>query len=225
MITLIHPSRSRIDQSAFITTKWFKEANNILDIELIVSVDSDDPQLEQYKMIYQDDIIINNNRSAVDAINKGAKKANGNIFIVVSDDTDCFNGWDTALLSEVSGKTDWILKTRDGIQDWIITNPIMDRAYFNRFGYIYYPEYDHQFCDTDLTCVADILGRKLTSSLMFRHLHDSIKDDLRNKTNATSAQGEKLFLQRYRRNFDLNVSGKIQGQGMINWLIAKRQEV
>ena len=59
-------------------------------------------------------LIINKNRSCVEAINKAAEIARGDILIVVSDDTDCFPGWDTALLKEVEGKEDWILKTQDG---------------------------------------------------------------------------------------------------------------
>jgi aspartyl-tRNA synthetase len=173
MISVIHPSRSRIKQSKKTTYDWRWFAGH-KDFELIVSCDLDDPELEEYKKWYDGNILVSENKSSVEAINNAAKIAKGDILIVVSDDTSCCDLWDTALLKIVEGKTDWILKTQDGIQPWIITMPIMDRAYYNRFGYIYNPAYKHLFADTELTCVSDITGRKITSNLLFPHNHYSI---------------------------------------------------
>lgn len=143
--------------------------------------------------------------------------------MVVSDDTDCFPNWDTALLKEVEGKTDWILKTPDGIQPWIITMPVMDRAYYNRTGYIYHPDFQHLFCDTYLTCVADITGRKITSNLMFKHNHYSVSggqekpDELHKRNDATWRQGEETFI-RLMKEFTPEERSRIQDPGMKNWL-------
>lgn len=177
-----------------------------------------------YKQLYPT-AIVNKNRSAIDAINNAAKIVDGDIIMVVSDDTDCFINWDVQLVGILYDKTDFILKTQDGIQPWIITMPIMDRAYYNRFGYIYYPGYKHLFCDTELTCVADITGRKLTSNLLFPHNHysigKSVKDEISVRADATNAEGEKLFIERYKRNFDLPKGNKIEDKGMIDWLLKK----
>lgn len=226
MISLIHPSRSRPSKSAETMDKWVLSQRS--DIEIIVSVDHDDPFLSEYQSIYHPKyLLIGKNKSAIEAINSAAAKSTGDILIVVSDDTDCPKGWDFVLEMEISGKTDWILKTQDGIQPWIITMPVMDRAYYNRFGYIYYPEYEHLFCDTELTCVADITGRKITSNLMFPHKHYSVTkekpDDLHKRNDATWRQGEELFLKRYDMNFGLPPGGKIQDAGLINYLKRKRR--
>lgn len=224
-ISIIHPSRSRPAKSYQTTTRWTENASNEIEAELLVSVDEDDPELTWYEGY--PNLIINKNRSAVDAINNTAKVSTGDILIVVSDDTEPVQDWDKKLLDAVKGKTDWILKTQDGIQPWIITMPIMDRTYYNRFGYIYHPDYLHMFCDTELTCVADITGRKLTSDLLFQHKHYSVTkeqpDAINKKADATWAQGEKLFLERYKRNFDLPPGGKIQDNGMIRWLQNKNR--
>ena len=235
MISIIAPSRKRVKKSTETIHNWINSASDIHNIELIVSCDSSDDKLQDYKEVYShtvfknNPVIVNNNKSAVEAINNAARVATGDIFIVVSDDTESFSGWDAALLKEVQGKTDWILKTQDGIQKWIITFPVMDRTYYNRFGYIYHPDYLHMFCDTELTCVADITRRKITSNLLFPHKHYSITketpDEINKKADATWAQGEKLFLERYKRNFDLQPGGRIQGQGMIDWLIKKQASV
>jgi glycosyltransferase involved in cell wall biosynthesis len=217
-ISLIHPSRSRPEKSLDTIDKWINLPGPSTPYQLIVSVDEDDPSLNEYRKQYYDgELLVSKNRSCVDAINNAAKIATGDILLVVSDDTDCFPGWDTALLKEVEGKTDWILKTDDGIQPYIITMPCMDRAYYNRTGYIYHPDYVHQFCDTYMTCVADITGRKITSNLMFKHLNDTIKDDLRKRTDGTWQQGQGTFI-RLMKQFSKADIQKIKDRQMIRFL-------
>lgn len=216
MISLIHPSRSRIQKSKSTMYDWHRMAGG-KNFELIVSVDDNDPQLEEYRSWYEDHVIVNANRSAVDAINNAAKVAKGDVLIVVSDDTEPCSAWVEYIYHEANGKTDWIMKTRDGIQNYIITFPIMDRDYFNRTGNIYHPHFEHQFCDTYATCVADITGRKITSNLLFPHLNDSIKDDLRKRTDGTWKQGEDTFI-RLMKEFSPKDRSKIKDPAMISWL-------
>jgi hypothetical protein len=234
--TLIHPSRSRPIKSKQTFDAWSNAAKYPDGCKWLCSLDWDD-DIPAYIDVYTEhgisrmSPIISKNKSAVDAINNAAShwRADGDIFIVVSDDTEPCEHWDEKILNEVDGKVDWILKTQDGIQKWIITMPVMDRAYYNRFGYIYHPDYLHMFCDTELTCVADITRRKITSNLLFPHKHYSVTknspDAINKKADATWDQGEKLFLERYKRNFDLPPGGRIQGQSMIDWLLKKKAAV
>lgn len=225
LISLIHPSRSRPDKSFETVQKWISRARGV-EVELIVSLDEDDPMLQEYQERHVARVTVNKNRSAVGAINSAATKAKGNILIVVSDDTDCPENWAELLLKEVEGKSDWILKTQDGIQSWIITMPVMDRIYYNRFGYIYHPDYLHMFCDTELTCVADLTGRKITSNLTFTHQHYSTgayeKDGVSEKADATWHQGENLFLSRYKKNFDLTeINGTINDPSYLHYIASR----
>jgi len=235
-ISILHPSRSRPEKSFNTCKNWIENSGVIWDdIELVISVDIDDPYLSDY-----DENVIalcrgiaisyvkNENRSAVDAINKAAQAAEGDIFIVVSDDTSCSENWAVDLLKAVEGKTDWIAKCPDGIQSWIITMPIMDRIYYNRFGYIYHPEYRHMFCDTEITCVADLLRRKIDIPITFPHLHPGhghgTPDALNARADATWQQGEDLFLSRMKKNFDLaddQIIGKITDESYRSWIATK----
>lgn len=237
-ISLIHPSRGRAHKSKETVNRWI-ERSGIDDLEILISIDKDDDHIsyESYHNIpfcggackrkgntlYG---LINPNRSAVDAINNAAAQASGDIFIVVSDDTDCPENWAVDLLRHVEGKTDWIGKCSDGIQPWIITMPVMDRVYYERFGYIYHPSYAHMFCDTELACVADLTGRRIEIPLEFKHMHYSVThetpDSVSRKADATWKQGESVFLSRLRNNFDLtNPPGKISDQTYINWAKGK----
>lgn len=223
MISLIHPSRCRAYQAKQAAENWISRAG--CSIQYILSLDSDEPQKMSY--IGNDlNFIVNSNRSAVDAINNAAKESTGDILVVMSDDFDCPQDWGKQIISLTTGKTDWIAKTPDGIQRWMITLPIMDRHYYNRFGYVYYPEYRHLFCDTELTCVADLLQRKIELPINFVHNHYSVskskKDEISVRADATQEQGEKLFIERAKKNFDLvNPPGKIVAPEYINWMRGK----
>jgi hypothetical protein len=223
MISILHPSRQRPNKSHHTLLKWIGRARN--PVEVIISLDEDDPTIGTYEINNQETgatVIVNQNRSAIDAINNAAKVASGSIFIVVSDDTDCPDGWDQKILNVTGGKKDWILKTQDGIQKWIITMPVMDREYYNRFGYVYYPEFTHMFCDTELSCVADLTCRRIDAPIMFRHLHYSVggqKDSVSEKADATWEQGKQLFLSRYKINFGLEAPKcRIQNAQYLNWI-------
>jgi len=215
MISIIHPTRSRPIKSWATCNDWIKNAHT--DIELIISIDIDDPHRKEYLKThkYLGNIITSTNRSAIDAVNNAAQTAKGDILIVVSDDTECFYGWGKHLENHMQGRSDWILKTQDGIQPWIITMPLMDRIYYERFGYIYHPDYKHMYADTDLTCVAELTGKKIVTNFQFPHNHVSengqIADDVTLRANATFESGRKVFKQRLSRMFDIP-QDKIIGQ-------------
>lgn len=212
MISILHPSRSRPDKSLSTIKKWLDLASK--DVEVILSLDEDDPTKDEYISKYLSAPvpsikIVNANKSAVDAINNAAKIATGDIMIVVSDDTECFEKWDKTILEFAEGRTDWIMKFQDGTQPWLVTMPVMDRVYYDRFGYIYHPSYRHMYCDTELTTVADMLGRKIVSSAMFYHNYHSIcsaevqVDQLKLRNDATFEEGRKNYIARKAINFDL----------------------
>lgn len=230
MISIIHPSRGRPEKSYDTICKWANKSSGIHSIYFLVSLDYDDPKLDDYKamsfpILEKPCFVIQyvaNNRSSIQAINEvGPIAKQHDIILVLSDDTDCFENWDLALLKEVEGKTDWILKTQDGIQPYIITMPVMDRAYYNRTGYIYHPDFQHLFCDTYLTCVADITGRKITSNLLFKHNHYSVNgtppDDLHKRNDATWKQGQETFIK-LMKQFTRQERARIKDPGMRSWL-------
>jgi glycosyltransferase involved in cell wall biosynthesis len=227
-ISLIHPSRGRANRAFDTYLNWTSKLGNA-EIEYILSIDTTDKEEYLYKLNFTDanvNIIVNDNSNAVQAINAGASRSTGDILIVVSDDFDCPNKWDQLIWEATNGKKDWILKTDDGIQKWIITIPIMDREYYNRFNYMYYPGYEHMFCDTEITCVADLIGRKLEANITFPHLHyttgKSKKDYVSEKADKTWERGEKLFLERYKNRFQLkDIAGKITSEEYLNWINKK----
>lgn len=226
--SLLHPSRSRATKSYSATQDWLNNCSG-KDIELIVSIDENDPDKEHYKAIYrnvhQARIIVNQNRSAVDAINNAAKEARGEILIVVSDDTGCLRDWDGVISRATAGKQDFILKVFDGIQRWLVTMPILDKTYYNRWGYIYHPDFRHLFCDTFLTHQADALKKVIwRNDILIPHHHYSVtrspKDIVSIAADETLRQGEKVYMDLIAKN--LLIEGDIwnlseYAEGHLQW--------
>lgn len=209
-ISIIHPSRGRPEQCYETVKKWVKNAGfSFGELEYLVSVDFND-DIEKYSKIemeYWAKLLVNENKSAIEAINHAAKQATGDILIVVSDDTDCPVGWFHALEMELKDKSDFCSKVNDGLQPTLITMPIMDRIYYERYGYIYNPQYQHMFCDQELTSVAIMTGKYIKLPLTFNHLHYSAglspKDAINLKNDNTWHQGEMLFNERLKSNFGI----------------------
>lgn len=214
-ITVIHPSRNRAKQAFETATRWLLSAAG--NFEYILSLDSDDVQLYLYSSKQSETlsnrdikIIINENKSAIEAINKAAEIATGDLLIVISDDFDCCLMWDRQLLNELSNRwigTDFLIKTPDGIQPTLITLPIMGRKYYERFGYVYFPGYEHMFSDQEMTAVGHMLGKVLNVNIPFEHRHYSVGksayDEVNRKNDATWRQGENLFNERLKTNFGI----------------------
>lgn len=213
-ISIIHPSRCRPDLAFYIAEKWLNLSSKEYPIEYYLSIDTTDPTKEKYISYFSQKkaikIVQNDNKSAIEAINNAAKLTKNNLIVVVSDDFDCFQDWDKWLFGYLQEYEDYIVKTKDGIQTHLITLPIMDRKYYNRFGYIYYPEYLHMFCDTEMTDVGHILGRVIDlqdPNYQFTHRHPVAglmqRDEIHEKNDATWNQGEELYKLRKSHNFYL----------------------
>ncbi len=221
-ISLIHPSRSRPAQALTTFEKWMSKASGLHKIDHILSIDLSDPDHDKYKnqeYPYGITRIIGaSNQNAVMATNRGAEHSKGDILIMLSDDFDCPQDWDKEICEAYRiawerefPQQGFILKTFDGLQKWIVTLAIMDRAYYGMQGYFYFPEYQHLFCDTELTHKADLEGRLIMrNDLVFPHNHYSKqggnkKDAVNAKADATWNQGEAVYLKRVREKFGLNV--------------------
>lgn len=205
--TLIHPTRHRPQQAFATHAKWMSLADDFMHLEYILSVDKDDT-FDYKKTFWQANVVRNDNKTAIEAINFAAKKAKGDVLIVVSDDTDAPENWDTLLCEALTGKSDFVAKVDDGIQPTLVTMPIMDRKYYKRYGYIYNPLYDHLFVDQELTAVAIMTGKYIKLPLTFPHLHYTTgatqRDALNIRNDSTWLQGEMLFAERLKTNFGID---------------------
>lgn len=226
-ISLIHPSRSRPERAKQTYNLWIGNASGLNEIEHILSLDFSDRHNEDYERF--DKLTIDHNECVVEAVNQGAKLATGEIFVVVSDDFECPKNWDLDICEAFKNQKCKVLKVYDGTQEWIVTLPIMDRAYYEMQGYVYPPDFKHMFADTYMTHKAEIEGNIIwRNDLVFRHAHYSVglskKDEVNVKADSTWAQGEEAYLRHVKNCFGyegidvFNISGKQHLQWLKNKL-------
>jgi hypothetical protein len=232
-ITIIHPSRGR-PELCYRTASLFLENSSKQEIEYFIGIDESDLKKEEYVKNKPNHIklLIGNTNSCVESLNFVAKEINfQDILVVVSDDFSCQKDWDCKIRDSISDKKDFVLKTNDGREPWIVTFPIMDRVYYNRFGYVYNPEYVHLFCDTEMTHVSEITGRLIVDqNIYFEHLATSVthNDETNRKNSSTWGQGESVYLRRVRNNFDLpaeSIVKKASHPSHVCWLEGKGVKV
>lgn len=209
-ISVIHPSRGRPEMAMKTIEKWLEHAD--MDIEYILAVDSEDAHwyigfLYAHKLYDKVRLLASGSNTAIEAINFAAKEATGDLFLVVSDDFICPKYWCSKLLKHIGDRTDFVAKTRDGLQPTLITLPILDRVYYNRFGYVYFPGYGHMFSDQEMTAIGHMLGRVITLDMTFEHWHYSTgknkRDAVSLRNDYTWQQGERLFNERLKSNFGI----------------------
>lgn len=232
-ISLIHPSRGRAQKARNVFHNWMAKRSRNIPIEYVLSIDDDDTSKEQYTNLFNDDttIISGPNKNLVEASNRGAQLASGDILILVSDDFDCQIHWDLTILKAVEGRSGYVLKTWDGIQKWMVTLPIMDREYYNNQGYIYHPGYKHLFADTEMTHKAAVENALIIrNDIYFKHEHPSTgactHDEINAKADTTWKQGEEFYLERVKAKFGLGdhvdpLNLGPEFQQLVGWLKTK----
>src|SRR5207247_1570481 len=89
--SLLHPSRGRLERAAQAIGEWTARRSGAHAVEHILSIDTDD-DVAGYRRVAEAAgvrLVVNANRSVVDAANAAARAATGDVLIVVSDDFGC----------------------------------------------------------------------------------------------------------------------------------------
>lgn len=202
MISLIHPSRGRPEKSFNNSKEWTEKAG--CDVELIVSIDVSDSESMRYQHFYKGMYVVEGvNSSVVEATNRAAKYAKGDILLYLSDDFKCPDNWGASIYQSVKdfGPV-WLLKVDDCLQQFevpVLTIPIMSRGLYERLGYFWHPGYRSMFVDEDLFWTAKKLGcLRNAQHLKFPHHHVSVgkaPDDETYKRSAANWDSGKSFYQ------------------------------
>lgn len=210
------PSRSRPD-------KFFRCLDNITqnakhsDYQILCTFDIDDPSMfneevkEKLKAYPKAKAYWGTSRDKVDAINRDMEFANPwDIVINMSDDMWFVKpGFDLEIIKDFEREgLDVLMHYPDNKAGKnLITMAIMGRTYYDRFGFIYNPEYKSLFCDNEQQEVAKLLGRYVFSNKrLFDHNHPAWglcdKDDQYIHTESFWKEDEATFHRRKAINFE-----------------------
>lgn len=216
--TIIHPSRTRCEiarQSAHRCIERFDISKGDT-LEYILSLDNDDHYVSCYQQWadeYGIHLIVNQNRSLVDACNNGALISTGDCLIVLSDDFETPENWNT-LLKEKIGENDFYgILINDGISAAslsIMSLPILSRKLYLKLGYLYHPDFFSLYADNALLDVCIKLDCLIDArDLVFQHHHYSVGLSKHDATYAreNSRQAHNMGVNAYEalkaRNYDL----------------------
>ncbi len=175
--SLVHASRGRPDQAAAVVSEWRNASTGEHEIEHLLSVDEDDRAQADYAARARGlgvVLLVGPNKTLVQAANRAAERAQGDILIVVSDDFGCPPRWDAELAAIFGERRDLAVLDDDGLGARVMTLPLLGRELYRRLGYVYHPAYHGQFVDEDLTETAKALGVLIEAKqLLFPHRHFS----------------------------------------------------
>ena len=197
---------------------------------IFVKLDSDDTFLKQYEDLIESYLEKGQNnisytvgisKNKIDAINRDIDTVekvfdfNFDIIVNMSDDMlFTYKGYDDVIrniFEKYFPDTDICPCFKDKYRnDGLITLAVMGRKYYQRFGYIYHPDYVSLYCDNEQTLVAGILKRYtlITTPIIFIHEHCNnnpliVKDERYQITEGYYKQDAETFKKRKARNFDL----------------------
>lgn len=210
-ISLIHPSRGRVEKSFQAFESWIKKSSGQVEIEHILSLDFDDSEVHRYyhRFDHRSIIIKANNDCVVKATNIAAVGSTGDILIYLSDDFSCPDNWDLEIIEAAKratnisidevGKISWILRVNDGHQPFenlVLTIPIMSRELYKHQGYFFHPHYRSMWVDCDLYQETKefIIN---APHLLFKH-EQGPEDETYRRSNLNFETGREIFQRRAR---------------------------
>jgi hypothetical protein len=212
-ILIKFPTRSRHEKAIEVINKYLSFATDPDNIQILVTVDIDDTP-EKY--IFTDKRItikVGPSNGKIGAINRDMPHhSTFDILLLASDDMiPIVHGYDDIIrtkMRENFSDGDGVLWFNDGFrQNKINTLVICGSKYYQRFGYIYYPEYTSLWCDNEFTDVAHKLKRQVYFDIVIiKHEHPAnnlnIKsDELYQHNNRYFSLDKQLYILRRVNNF------------------------
>ena len=202
---------------------YIEMAANTIDMVWLFSFDSNDESYKDESFLNslknmstlesKGDIWFRESTGKINAINRDVNSFNlhWDILLNISDDQrPIVKGYDNIIRNAMPDHLDASLWFWDGVQPRISTMEILGKTYYQRFNYIYYPEYKSFFCDNESTLVAQKLGKQIKSNnCIIKHEHyaapnGSMKfDELYKKNNTFWKHDEELYHSRVKVSFGL----------------------
>lgn len=200
--------------------------NQTTSVLYLISLDITDPQLYKYEEICDkyENLLYTTNYSAskIEAVNRDVNQfmhVKWDILVLLSDDMICQKGgWDQIIIdkmTELYPDTDGVLWFSDG-HTKLNTMCIIGRKYYERFRYIYNPEYTSLWSDNEFQEVAQMLGKTNIEPFecIFEHQHFSTSpnikaDTLMKKNEKFYNIDQKVYKNRRLNNFDLEKEDNI----------------
>lgn len=213
------PSRGRPELFMQTLSKHIEFLSGNHEYQFIFTFDNDDTKMNNIDIInFLDNLKIRyqafygDSKNKIEAINNDMNEDNFDILVLIADDMiPTLKNYDE-LICEIFQKSEHNLDSMihfntsrwsDILDVWCI----MGKQYYDRFKYIYHPDYKSINCDNEYTEVAKILNRRIFSEISpFEHMNDlQIGDDTEARNWYFNNEDGITFHKRKENNFDLNL--------------------
>lgn len=224
-ILIKYATRGRPDKFFKILDQYINNAQDLDNVAFLISIDTDDvsmnnentlKRLEEYKNNVRLVYFLGHSKNKIEAINADVNSVNGwDILLVAADDAvPVLFGYDNIIRKDMNdffNNTDGTLWYPDGAQDRIITMCVIGKRYYERFNYIYNPEYISLWCDNEFTDVAKQLNRVHKSDiLIIEHQHPAWNktnyDELYLRNESYFSLDQITYEKRRDRNYDIETN-------------------
>lgn len=222
-ILIKFPTRERPDKFFQVLSLYYKKAKDVSNIEFLISCDSDDStmnnpdvikKLENAKKHINLNYYFGNSKTKIEAVNADIEKCkNWDILLLASDDMiPVCDGYDQIIRDDMftyHRNGDGVLWYNDGNRNDINTLCIFGKKYYERFNYVYNPEYTSLWCDNEFTDVSIFLGKYVKiNKTIIEHAHPAYQkanfDKLYVKNESFFKKDEAVYNKRKKKNFNLD---------------------
>jgi len=218
------PTRQRPDIFLKVLNEYHSACIHLHDTFFLITCDNDDATMtdeviaraEAISPIGNIKVCRGDSKTKIEAVNADFDDIpfyfqDWDIVLVISDDMEVkLLAWDEMIrckMREHFPDTDGNLWFFDGYQKRISTLSCIGRKYYNRFNYIYHPQYKSLWCDNEYSEVATMLGKmQFFDTIIASHEHHCWgggrnNDPLYMKNEAYWHEDEKTYNERKAINF------------------------
>jgi len=217
-----YPTRTRKDKFFSTLDKYYSLASNLSNLFFLISLDENDPSMNNPEVLKKLDgyknlkYYVGNSKSKIDAVNRDIEKYNlWEIVMIASDDMiPQVKGYDEIIIEKMKTHypdTDGVVWFNDGNQkNKLNTLCILGKKYYERFNYVYHPDYKSCWSDNEFTEVSKILNKvKYFDITVIEHQHPDWGFGQRDYAHDENLKyfnyDNNLFQERKKNNFDLNL--------------------
>ena len=213
------PTRGRKNKFFNVLNSYHKNLSKKHDVKFLITLDIDDLEMNNVdsidilKTFKNTEYVFGTSKSKIDAVNRDLENyQDWDVVLLASDDMIPKEfGYDDIILSEMEknfSDTDGVLWFADGNRKDLNTLSILGKKYYDRFGYIYNPEYKSTWCDNEFTDVANILKKQVfIDRVIIKHEHPDWgfggRDNIHNLNSSNENYDKSVYLKNKSVNFGL----------------------
>jgi len=216
------PTRNRPEKFKTVLKKYIDFLSGNHDVRFVITMDNDDETMNNkdmktfLKRLRKKGVDVvyhyGESKTKVEACNANLENESADVLMLVSDDmipqAKNYDDIIFELFSKAFPNFDGGIKFHDGLRnDILMTLPILGWKLYEKFGYIYHPEYTSLYCDTEQTISLQMMGKLGISDIcLAKHEWTSEPfDDLhaRNENADMYQKDGAVFERRKMKDFDV----------------------